>query len=51
MKLLLTSAGLSNELISSSLLKLAEKSFSGLRVAFIANAADNYADKWFVENF
>jgi len=49
MKLLLTSAGLSNELISDSLLKLTEKHFSDLRVAFIANAADNYADKWFIE--
>jgi dipeptidase E len=49
MRLLLTSAGLSNELISDSLLKLTEKHFSDLKVAFIANAADNYVDKWFVE--
>jgi len=48
MKLLLTSAGFSNELISNAFLKLTGKHFPDLRVAFIANAADNYADKWFI---
>jgi len=48
MKLLLTSTGLSNKSIQDALLELTKRPFSELKVAFIPNAADNYADKWFV---
>jgi len=48
MKLLLTSAGISTQAISDELLKMAGKTFTELKVAFIPTAADTYEDKWFV---
>lgn len=52
MKLLLTSAGLSNKSISDALLDLAGKSFSRLKLAFVPTAANVEAgDKgWFISD-
>lgn len=53
MKLLLTSAGLSNESISKTLLELAGKPFNELKLAFIPTAANvEKGDKdWLIEDF
>lgn len=50
MKLLLTSAGLSNLAIKNRLLQLVGKDPKNVTVAFIPTAADPEQDKWFVQS-
>ncbi len=50
MKLLLTSAGLSDPAIRSKLLQFVGKDPKDITVAFIPTAADPEQDKWFVQS-
>lgn len=50
MKLLLTSGGLSNEIIKNAFLRLLGKEAKEIKVAFIPTAADPEEDKWFVQS-